>query len=683
MLGLPRPPTRAQYWRRRIAAGLREVAIGLARRALLAAPFLLVTLALWLFAAQPFPERVELDALVSIAGIVATVLSLGLTVTLIVAQHTAERHARVLYEEFRRERSWLGVLGMLGVGVMAIVAAALARPTASTAWAALTLASALGIGAASLLPRLLDSLDRTELAKRLTDRTVNELRRIARHHPKYEREPALKPVAKRGLEIASAIADQGITTNDRETVRAGYVGMRRVIVAYVDGSDTRGWDGELLTLAFQHLSVVTDLCAQKDSVILLATAIEELRALAVESQATLEPDGPESVSIRLNVLLVEVAARTITNDQSAVPAMATGAIGEGGMALIRAKAPNGVADHIRKLRSIALLALTTGKDHVAGQAHVELSRIAVALASMQTGDIMPPSLYQDACEALGDSIDAFIHRVNSPGGYKDDWAWMWTTAPHMEHNLSRVVIAGIAADGRSNDGRRSDFADGATSLVQSLVKLSSLDRGFLTQGYAVETAYLAVLGSMALGGENSSSELIPDLWRSVARRLLDGTKERMHEVEMLESLLLVGVYEARSSRATAPHMREALEEALALTTAIEDDFHRRRRARAWRAAGRAALGCGDGPLAEAIATAIARDLRDLRRAVEGYEVRDMDGRSELFTAGQMFLPRPDVPDAHRRPETVAAFNDLLRKYENGRRRRPRPRDPKRSTQPDT
>lgn len=209
---------------------------------------------------------------------------------------------------------------------------------------------------------------------------------------------------------------------------------------------------------------------------------------------------------------------------------------------------------------------------------------------------------------------------------------MWTTAPHMEHNLSRVVIAGIAADGRSNDGRRSDFADGATSLVQSLVKLSSLDRGFLTQGYAVETAYLAVLGSMALGGENSSSELIPDLWRRVARRLLDGAKERMHEVEMLESLLLVGVYEARSSRATAPHMREALEEALALTTAIEDDFHRRRRARAWRAAGRAALAVATDPWPR-------RSQRPLPVTYGTCVVRWRGMRSGTWTAGRSSSPR--------------------------------------------
>jgi hypothetical protein len=654
------------------------------RPALIAAALGLVGAAAWLFAQQPWPEAVELDALIAVAGIVATVLSLGLTVTLIVAQHTAERHARVLYEEFRRERSWLGILGVLAVGVVVIVAASLLRPTASTAWAALALASALGIGAAFLLPRLLDSLDRTELARRVTDRTVSELRRAARL-PTWEREPALQPAAKRGLGIARAIADQGVTSGDEETVRAGYASMRRVVVAYVEGSHTRGWGGEVLTLAFQHLSVVTDLCTQKDALVLLAAAVEELRDLAVEGQATLEPGGNETLSIRLNGLLVEVAAKTIMNDQSGVPALATSAIGEGGLALIRARSPNMVADHIRKLRSLAQLALTTGKHHVAGVAHVELSRIAVGLASMPGRDVMPPSLYQDACAAIGDSVDAFAARAGE-GGLRDDTAWLWTTSAHMENNLSRAVIAGIAADSRTRErrkGRVTDFGHGATALVHSLVKLSSVDAGFMTQAHAVETAYLSVIGSMSLGVESSSPELVPGLWRMVARRLVDAEKEKLHEVEMLESLLLVGVYDAESGRPTAPHMSEAVEEALHLTERLEDDFDRRRRARAWRAAGRAALGCGNERLAEAIARTIARDLRGLRRAMEGSEPIEMGGPwQDLYTAGQPFLPRPDVPDAHARPEVVTAFNELLRKHESRQRRaRRRPTQTDDSTQP--
>ena len=657
-----------------IAFEFARVAVAVARVAMRVAPLGIVGVAVALFVLQPWPDRVAHDALIAIAGIVGTVLSLGLTVTLLVAQHTAERHARVLYVEFHRERAWLVVLGLLAVGVVAIVAAALLRPTVSTGWASLLLAAALGIYAASLLPRLFDSLDATVLAERITDRTVRELRDIARRRARNDLEPALKPVAKHGLEIASVMAVQGVTGNDKEVVRAGYAGMRRVLVAYIEGSPTRGWDTEVINLAFQHLGEVTDRCVKLSPVLILPAALEELTALGVESQRTLEEDGPEAVSSRLNSLFLEVVAQTLTNDQSAAPAMATSGIGASGLALIRVGSPNMVADHIRRLGSIALGAMRAERDHVAGQAHLELAKLALGLASMDSRDIMPPSLYQDACEALSASVDAFVERASTAGKLANDWAWMWTTMPHMQHNLARVVVAGIAADSRSKERHRRDFAHGATALVHSMVKLATHGTsGFSTQTNAAETAYMAVLGAMALRGETPSPELVPELWTTVVRRLADPDKERLHEVEMLSSLLLVGMYEAESSRPTAPHMREGLKEALALTTAIADDFHRRRRARAWLAAGRAALGCGDETLADAIAAGIALDLRELRTALDGHPWRDPEGFfNEVFAAGHA-MTLPNLPDAHTRPEVVAAFEALLDKHQRRRRRR-RPPD---------
>ncbi len=658
----------------RIASWVARSAAAVARVALRLAPLALVGVALWLIALQPFPVPIDHDALIAIAGIVATVLSLGLTVTLLVAQHTAERHARVLYVEFRRERGWLVVLGLLAVGVVVIVAAALARPTVSTGWASLLIAAALGLYAASLLPRLFDSLDATVLAERITDRTVRELRDIARRRARHDLEPALKPVAKHGLEIASVMAVQGVTSNDKEVVRAGYAGMRRVLVAYIEGSPTRGWDTEVINLAFQHFGEVTDRCVKLSPVLILPAALEELTALGMESQRTLEEDGPEAVSSRLNSLFLEVVAQTLTNDQSAAPAMATSGIGESGLALIRAGSPNMVADHIRRLGWIALGSMRAERDHVAGQAHVELAKLALGLASMDSRDVMPPSLYQDACEALSASVDAFVERASTAGKLANDWAWMWTTMPHMQHNLARVVVAGIAADSRTRDRHRRDFAHGATALVHSMVKLATHGTsGFSTQTNAAETAYLAVLGAMALRVETPSPELVPGLWTTVVSRLADPDKERQHEVEMLSSLLLVGTYEAESPRPTAPHMREALKQALGLTKAIADDFHRRRRARAWIGAGRAALACGDETLADAIAAVIAPDLRELRTALDGRPWRDPEGFfDEVFAAGQAMTLR-NLPDAHTRPEVVAAFEALLDKHQRRRRRR-RPPD---------
>jgi hypothetical protein len=609
------------------------------------------------------------------------VLSLGLTVTLIVAQHTAEKHARVLYVEFRRERAWLLVLGLLAIGVVAIVAAALARPTISTGWAALAVAASLGVYTASLLPRMLDSLDATILAERLTARTVGKLHDITRSRERYELEAALKPVARRGLEIASGMAVQGITSNDKEVVRAGFAGMRRVLVAYVEGSPTRGWDTEIINFTFQHLGEDVDRCMKASPVLILPAVMEELSALGVEAQRTLEPDGPEAVSGRLNSLFLDVFTGTVMNEDSGCAYMAAEGIGESALALIRARSPNMVADHIRKLRSIALVALRAEQDHIAGRAHVDLARIAIAPAGMDTQDIMPPTLFHDACSAIGDSVDAFVGRTSTKGGLAGDFAWMWTTQPWAEHNLAWVVMAGVYADARSRYRHRGDFGLGATAITHSLVKLATEGTsGFSTASNAIETAYMGVRGSLGIQVDEDTADLVPDLWITVVRRMIDPTKETLHEVETLSDLLLAGVYDVESARPTATRMRAGIDEALASTKAITDDFHRRRRARAWLGAGRAALGCGDTALAAAIATAIAPDLRELRAALrERPWAADSDGMMEMVRAGARNMRLPDLPDTHTQPEVVAAFDALLDKKPP--RRRGTPRKPPPSGQP--
>jgi hypothetical protein len=184
---------------------------------------------------------------------------------------------------------------------------------------------------------------------------------------------------------------------------------------------------------------------------------------------------------------------------------------------------------------------------------------------------------------------------------------------------------------------------------------------------------LAVLGSLSLRVETRTPDLVADLWITVVRRLIDPSKETLHEVEMLSALLLAGTYEAESSRPAAARMRGRLEEALALTTAITDEWHRRRRARAWLAAGRAALGSGDQPLAEAIAAGIRADLRAIRTPADAFAGLDDD---ELY--GAIFAeaaPVPELPDTHTKPEVIAAFKALLDKPGRRRRRRQPPAPP--------
>jgi hypothetical protein len=334
-----------------------------------------------------------------------------------------------------------------------------------------------------------------------------------------------------------------------------------------------------------------------------------------------------------------------------------------------------VVDHIRKLRAIAAGAIRTNQDHVTDAAHVELSKIAIGLAGMDTRDLMPPSLFQDACDAFGNSVDEFIARTTSKGGLMDDIAWSWVTMAHAEYNLAWVVVAGVSALGRGRDRYGRDFDHGATSLVASLVKLSEQKgNGFLTQGHAVETAYMAVVGSMGLPSGRLPPDFIPRLWSMVVRRLVDPEKETLHEADMLSTLLLHRTYEAVSSGPSAEHMRAGVEEALKLTTGIADEWHRRRRSRAWLAAGRAALGSGDRSLAIAISAAIAQDVREERMSADARVWRVMAGEdddflSAFFSAAQP-MPRPKIPDVHTQPEVVAEFKAMLDKPKRPRRRRP-------------
>ncbi len=192
---------------------------------------------------------------------------------------------------------------------------------------------------------------------------------------------------------------------------------------------------------------------------------------------------------------------------------------------------------------------------------------------------------------------------------------------------------------------------------------------------------MAILGSMGLSREHLPIDLMPRLWSMVVRRLLDTEKEVLHEVRMLSTLLLHGTYEAVTAGPSAEPMRAAVEEALRLTFDITDEWHRRRRARAWVPAGRAALGSGDRPLARAIAGAIALSYRVDQPSPGSRPWRitpgeDHDFLGAFFSAAQP-MPRPKVSDVHTQPEVIAAFQELLDQPKRRRapRKRPAPISP--------
>lgn len=627
--------------------------------------------------AQPDPSPVDLDALIALAGLLAITLSLGLTVTLLVAQHTAESHARALYAEFRRERAWLFVLGWLALGVAAIVAASLVAPSKSTAWAALALAVALGLLAATLFPRLLDSLDRTQLSNRVTDRIVSRIRTLARRTDALRRLDVLAPEAKRGIDIAGSLVNEGVEKNDVEVVRAGFGAIRRILLEYLRGIPASiGMDDAVVHHSFQHLEVAMGACVQRSPVLLLPVALTEATALGVE--ATRVPNhlsDYEPTSIRLNSLFVDVVASTLRVDASAAAAIATAGIGDAGVALVQAARPTGLSDHIRRLRSIALAGLAAERDHIVGQATHELARIALVLTESDPNHSMPASLYDDACEVIVETIDAFIARTTLAAALMRDVAMTPITGPLASPNLAAVALAGLAVDsaGRARGSR--DFARGADRLVYALCRLAGYETSVvMTPSYAIDTAYSAVVGALALEPTDAVADHAPRWWGAIWGFLVARSDpDRPHDqVQLAASLLLIASYEAESDREpVASKMRTALDEALTSMSSVREPRIRRRLVRAWVPAVLAALGSGDEALAGRIVRSLRRDLLDLQRTLEG----------RLAQAGAHCGLQPPVfgtpfrvlPAAHRQPDAIARLEALVQPVRSRSNRRTRSR----------
>ena len=565
---------------------------------------------------QPDPTPTDLGALVAVAGLLGTVLSLGLTVTLLVAQHTAERHAQAIYTEFRRERTWTWGLALLGASVAAIVAAALLRPTISTAWAALSLAVALGLLAASQFPRLLDSLDRIELARRLTDRILRRLEHVGRVANPLARQRALELEATRGLRVAASLLTEGVRQGDGDGVREGFASIRRILLGYLTQipSDIGMGDGVVLR-AFQHLEVAFEQCVAVSPVVILPMALEEVTVLATDAAALPNRlSDYEPVSMPLNGLLTDTIASTLTTDKSAAAAMAAHAIGEGGVALVAAGRPTNVTDHLRRLRSVALAGLSTGRDHVTGQAMHELACIAVALTSSDPQEIMPPQQYLDACEAMAAAVDAFLARPSAGSSLMHDTAMTPVTGPLAEPTLTTVIVAGAQAQADGHH-RGEEYRWGAETLLRSLSRLASADAsGVMTPVWALDCAYATVVRGFAGVTGADLADQVSAWWQLLWQCALTTTGgKRAHDFERLAAaLLLLAVESAHGAPSPlAMQMREALRAALQGTIGAAEAT-RTRVIGPWAAATAAALERGENGLADSFVEALRDDLRALQ-----------------------------------------------------------------------
>lgn len=624
--------------------------------------------AILLAVVQPDPAEIELGALIAMAGLLATVLALGITVTLLVAQHTAERHARALYGEFRQERAWPLGLGALGIGVLAVVGVSLLQPTRSTAFAVLSLMAALGLLGAVLFSRLLDSLDASVLAERVADRAVERLRRRSKRTALLRRPDVLAEDARSDLAVCATFVREGIEHGDADVLRSGLSGIRRIVLTYLGEIPASiGFDDPVIFDAFQQLGVNVRSLARQSSVLLLPVALPELTKLAVEAAAVPNRlSDYEPVSGHLNGMLLDVIVMTLLDDASPAPAMATGAIGDAAVALISANRISGVTDHVSRLRTIGLLALNAGRDHIVGQAAQELARASHALTRTE-GHLMAAAVFDDATQALSDIIDAFVARPVAGSRPIADVAMTGITAPLSSSNLSSVVTGALVAAARHPGDHH--FEMGADRLVAALLRLAGRqDDVVRTSRYALATTYSAWVGALSLNVPTVS--LTPHLgrwwnhmWEFLASRS-DPDRPRDQDA-VANGLLLYAVY-AAATGAMATELQACLERALSLTAMAPAGKVGDRLTRAWVPCALAAIGTGQGTIARAIVFRLGPRFRALQR--RGWI---LTGRAGFDLPMLVFgTPAPALGSAHLDRDNLREFERMRRPAGQGHRRQP-------------
>lgn len=127
------------------------------------------------------------------------------------------------------------------------------------------------------------------------------------------------------------------------------------------------------------------------------------------------------------------------------------------------------------------------------------SRIALALAELESHKIMRGNLYQEACAAFSAVVDDVAARPATTGAMMRDLALTPAIGPFAQPNLSVVVVAGIAARSRPHERFGNDFGCGADAVMASLTLLARHQAGVvMAPAYARDTAYSAILWTLTL-----------------------------------------------------------------------------------------------------------------------------------------------------------------------------------------
>jgi hypothetical protein len=559
-----------------------------------------LAVAAWVLYQQPDKKPLGEDILIGLAALLATILSLGFTVALLVAQHLAENHGRALYAEYRRDWSWMVALAGLASGTVLIAALALQESTRSSGFGSILLIAGFALAGFWLFPSLLDSLDRVVLANRIADRHVARVKAVAAMVHPFQRQPVLAPVAVEGIDLCAGLAQEGIDKNDVDVLKAGLAGARRISIAYlaaIPTSISMGTD-EAVGELFQQFDVLVGQAAAKSPVLALPAAIEELDKLGVEAAAVpnrLNPDY-DPIQMPLLGLLLRVALATTTIDNSSAVAMATSAIGNSGEALAERRRLNGLSDNISKLRRIGLEGVRTGRGHIVNVACAKLCRIALVVAHNGVGHVMGSDMFDQACRAFKDIATTFAAENGTGNGrLLDDSSLSYVLAGLSRQHVAAVVVAGLDASKNDERVRIHDYSSGLWSLYEGCLLLARQNLGIMTSRDALETAYWSLASLMIFPPDDQS--WVRAWWDELWGCLLEsGDPDRPSDrMDIAASLLYLAVQ--------APpklDLRPAIVEILEKMASPTDTWQAGRLARVWVPACLCALANGDESLARQV-----------------------------------------------------------------------------------
>jgi hypothetical protein len=587
-------------------------------RLIVAVPFVVANV----FIAAPADQTpVDYGSFVAVAALLATALSLAFTVTLLVAQHMAERHARELYREFRGDRVWPWTLAVLGLGVIAILAMGAVRPTRSSEIASLWLTLGLGLTGVAVFPHILDTLDRVVLVERVTTRFV---RRISERRPlqaQWRVDHEIRVEADRGVAVLSGLATEAVGDEDEELIRAAVRGVGEVLLACLRNVSVIDMVDPTVVTTFQRLDILVDACARRSPVLLLPVVIEQLTALGVEGASVPNylNSSYEPISSFLEQTMGRVVELTSVDDRSAAAALATHAVGEVSVALVGADRANAAYSQIGLLHEIGVAMLDQDHGHITSQALRELARSAVALAGLESSDIMVPAAFGKAAGSLADLVERFHTRKTS--GRLRDMTLTSVLGPLSDPNLAAVVLRGAAAS-EIERVAAGDFGRAADTVYHSLINLLRAGpRLSQTPGNALSACTSVVVGGLALVQAGSlNPERLVGWWSVLVDTLIDfevsGVENPFHVLDDLEAVLTLTTHVAvaPNSRPGAGDLRSCLAAAAAKSGKAADPKTRRRLASAWRLACGSALLMDPGGLGTQLLKELRPGLVDLKAA---------------------------------------------------------------------